>query len=141
MLDIFLKICYYIYTRKEVLPMSCIVYRTDSGGRVYAYLSESYWDKEKGQPRSKRTYLGRVNPENGEIIKGRQDGKNYKGKPAKTADPCADGDRQDLLKAIKARDAEIVGLKQEIGLLKSRITKMADSIRKIADEALDEAKD
>ena len=58
--------------------MACIVYRTDAGGRTYAYSSESYWDKSKGQPRSKRTYLGRVNPETGEIIKGRQNGKNFK---------------------------------------------------------------
>ena len=38
--------------------------------KTYAYSSESYWDKEKQSPRSRRTYLGRVDPETGEIIKG-----------------------------------------------------------------------
>jgi hypothetical protein len=34
----------------------------------YAYESISYWDKEKKQPRSKRKYLGKVDPETGDII-------------------------------------------------------------------------
>ena len=49
--------------------MSCIVYQVDKKtGVKYAYKSESYWDKEKQQPRSKRTYIGKVDPETGEII-------------------------------------------------------------------------
>ena len=49
--------------------MSCIVYQTDhKTGTKYAYESVSYWDKEKQQPRSKRKYLGKVDPETGEII-------------------------------------------------------------------------
>lgn len=50
--------------------MSCIVYQTNKKtGAVYAYESISYWDKDKGQPRSKRKYLGRVDPETKEIVK------------------------------------------------------------------------
>ena len=49
--------------------MSSIVYQTDhKTGVKYAYESVSYWDKDKQQPRSKRKYLGRVDPETGEII-------------------------------------------------------------------------
>ena len=49
--------------------MSSIVYQTDKKTRIkYAYESTSYWDKEKKQPRSKRKYLGKVDPETGEII-------------------------------------------------------------------------
>ncbi len=49
--------------------MSSIVYQTDKKtGIKYAYESTSYWDKEKKQPRSKRKYLGKVDPETGEII-------------------------------------------------------------------------
>ena len=48
--------------------MSCIVYQTNKKtGIKYAYSSESYWDKEKQQPRSRRKYLGRVDPEAGGI--------------------------------------------------------------------------
>ena len=37
-------------------------------GITYAYESKSYWDKEKKQSRSKRTLIGRVDPDTGEII-------------------------------------------------------------------------
>lgn len=49
--------------------MASIVYQTDKKtGIKYAYESTSYWDKEKKQPRSKRRYIGKVDPETGEII-------------------------------------------------------------------------
>ena len=49
--------------------MASIVYQIDKKtGIKYAYESISYWDKEKKQPRSKRKYLGKVDPETGEII-------------------------------------------------------------------------
>ena len=49
--------------------MASIVYQTDKKtGIKYAYESTSYWDKEKKQPRSKRKYIGKVDPETGEII-------------------------------------------------------------------------
>ena len=49
--------------------MASIVYQNDKKtGIKYAYESTSYWDKEKKQPRSKRRYLGKVDPETGENI-------------------------------------------------------------------------
>ena len=49
--------------------MATIVYQKNSKtGTVYAYESESYWDKEKKQPRSRRRYLGKLDPETNEII-------------------------------------------------------------------------
>ena len=49
--------------------MSTIIKATDKrSGLTYAYLSESYWDKEKKSPRCKRTLIGRVDPETGEIL-------------------------------------------------------------------------
>lgn len=48
--------------------MSSIVKVTDKrSGLTYAYRSESYWDKEKKAPRNRRTLIGRVDPETGEI--------------------------------------------------------------------------
>ena len=38
--------------------MSYIIKQKDKNGNMYAYLVESYWDKEKKQSRQKRTYLG-----------------------------------------------------------------------------------
>lgn len=52
--------------------MASIVYQIDKKtGTKYAFESVSYWDKDKKQPRSKRKYLGKVDPETGEIIPSR----------------------------------------------------------------------
>lgn len=49
--------------------MAAIVYQTDKrSGITYAYQSISHWDKEKKQSRAKRTLIGRVDPESGEIV-------------------------------------------------------------------------
>src|SRR5690554_6079569 len=49
--------------------MTAIVFQTDKrSGITYAYESISYWDKDKQQSRAKRTLIGRVNEETGEII-------------------------------------------------------------------------
>lgn len=37
-------------------------------GVTYVYESESYWDKEKRQPRSRRRLIGKIDDETGEII-------------------------------------------------------------------------
>ncbi|HWQ67014.1 MAG TPA: IS1634 family transposase [Methanospirillum sp.] len=57
--------------------MVAIVYQTDKrSGITYAYQSYSYWDKEKKQSRARRTLIGRVNSETGEIVP--TDGRNRK---------------------------------------------------------------
>ncbi len=43
------------------------------GKYIYVYEANNYWDKEKKQSRQKRTYLGRKNPETGEIIPTQKD--------------------------------------------------------------------
>lgn len=59
--------------------MAAIVYQTDKrSGITYAYRSVSYWDKEKKQSRAKRTLIGRVDKETGEIVP--TDGRNRKKK-------------------------------------------------------------
>ena len=48
--------------------MSYIV-KQKIGKNIYAYEAVSYYDKKKKQPRQKRNYLGRVNPETNEIVR------------------------------------------------------------------------
>lgn len=56
--------------------MSCIVYQTNKKtGVVYAYESESYRDPITKKPKSKRTYLGRVDPDTNLIIPKAEEGK------------------------------------------------------------------
>ena len=57
--------------------MVAVVYQTDKrSGITYAYESVSYWDKEKKQSRARRTLIGRVDKETGEIVP--TDGRNRK---------------------------------------------------------------
>ena len=45
------------------------IYQTNKKtGITYVIESESYWDKEKQQPRSHRTIIGKVDPETGEVV-------------------------------------------------------------------------
>ena len=63
-----LSLCVYIHVTMEGF-MSSIVYQKDKrSGITYAYQSVSYWHKEKKQSRSRRTLIGRVNPETNEIL-------------------------------------------------------------------------
>lgn len=58
--------------------MSSIVKVRQKNGTVYVYQSDSYWDSEKQQARSKRRLIGKLDPETGEIVPTRK-----LGRPAK----------------------------------------------------------
>src|SRR5690554_107707 len=65
--------------------MAAIVFQTDKrSGITYAYRSVSYWDKDKQQSRAKRTLIGRVDKETGEIIP--TDGRGRKRKDSAVKD-------------------------------------------------------
>ena len=61
--------------------MSIVKYKNQSGV-TYAYEQTSVYDPEKKQSRPKRKYLGRVDPETGEIIST----EGRKGRPPKVKD-------------------------------------------------------
>lgn len=114
--------------------MSCIVYQTDKRtGAKYAYESVSYWDAEKQQPRSKRKYLGRVDPETGEIITGRRK-KRSGAEIAAASDHKTDAGASvqsiapDLL---REKDAEIAALRRENSQLKKEKQEILSSLAKI----------
>ena len=112
------------------------MYRTDSGDWVCAYSSESYWDKEKHQPRSKRTYLGRVNPEIGEIIKGRTGGKDYQPPNPKLDGAQSSGSEPNpemlrLLQMVQSRDETVSRLTHENKTLQHKMDKIIRSVLQI----------
>ena len=47
----------------EVIYMSQVKVTNKKSGITYVYESESYWDKEKKQPRNKRKLIGKIDPE------------------------------------------------------------------------------
>ena len=107
--------------------MASIVYQIDKKtGTKYAFESISYWDKEKKQPRSKRKYLGKVDPETGEIIPSR-------GRSTHSEDSGA-GNKEDLqfLHAeIKKRDQVIEDLRRDLEELTTKNEALLTAIQKI----------
>lgn len=48
--------------------MSIVKNKDKRTGITYVYESQSYWDKEKKQPRAKRTLIGKLDETTGEIV-------------------------------------------------------------------------
>ncbi len=48
--------------------MGIVYQKNKKTGITYAYRNEPYWDKEKQQSRAKRTLIGKLDPDTGEII-------------------------------------------------------------------------
>lgn len=107
--------------------MSCIVYQTNKKtGIKYAYESVSYWDKEKGQPRSRRKYLGRVDPETGEIVK------KSSVPSGKSDDTAALQERiQELEKELDREKEQAASLRKDLSQLQEKYRKTQDTLRRI----------
>ena len=97
-----------------------IVYQTDKrSGITYAYENKAYWDKEKKQSRSKRTLIGRVDPETGKIIP--TDGRCKKRSPDYQKDSA-----YQIPKTLKECRAEILRLLDENKSLKEQLAQLRD---------------
>ena len=112
--------------------MACIVYQTNKQtGIKYAYESISYWDKDKKQARSKRKYIGRVDPETGEIITSEH-------KKSSTANAGRNGDDASALiisklqEELAEKNSQIDMLKNELGNLTAKYKKADTLITKLA---------
>lgn len=107
--------------------MACIVYQTNKKtGVKYAYESVSYWDKEKNQPRSKRKYLGRVDPVTNEIIPSNGRGSHS----VETAVP-ADSGLERLHEEIAKKDRTIAELREELKEQKKQGEELKKTLQKI----------
>lgn len=93
---------------------------------TYVYESDSYWDSEKGQSRSRRKLIGKLDPETGEIIPTARRGRKKKGEESSaeyTALKKQYADQEGMLKAQKIR---IEQLEQENRNLKNLIKEFSD---------------
>lgn len=106
--------------------MSCIVYQVNKKtGIKYAYESVSYWDKDLQQPRSKRKYIGRVDPETGEVINER------KNKSKSSGNPSSEKELERLQKRINDMEETITTLNSEIKSLREKNRVLENKIRKV----------
>ena len=97
-----------------------IVYQRDKrSGITYAYESIAYWDKEKKVSRSKRTLIGRVNSETGEIEA--TDGRCKKHSPYQKVTKTQRDEIMDRIRpmGISELRKEIMRLEIELSELKS----------------------
>lgn len=99
-----------------------IVYQKDKrSGITYAYESKAYWDKEKKQSRSRRTLIGRVDPDTGEIRP--TDGRCKKNSPYQKVEPTEQDEILSRLKgmSISALKKEVLRLELENRDLKKKL--------------------
>lgn len=104
--------------------MSIVKHTDKRTGVTYVYESESYWDKEKKQPRSKRTLVGKLDETTGEIIPTGKSGRK-KTIPKKAvviteeSTPITDQinlltEKNEIIRSLKAENAALKKEKQEI---------------------------
>lgn len=91
-------------------------------GITYVYDSKSYYDKEKKCSRAKRTLIGKIDPDTGEIIP--TDGRNKGAKSKSTASSSPEIDKD---KRIQELEDENRQLKLQISALKKEIERITNS--------------
>lgn len=91
-------------------------------GITYVYDSKSYYDKEKKCSRAKRTLIGKIDPDTGEIIPTDGRNKGAKSKPAPSSSPETDKDKR-----IQELEDENRQLKLQISALKREIERITNS--------------
>jgi hypothetical protein len=105
---------------------------------TYVYESTSYWDPEKGQSRSKRKVIGKLDPVTGEIIP-----TGGRGRKKKAADPSEQESElgrevirlQEELAALKKEKTDLASenaaLRQEKIRLENENAKLSSAVRRI----------
>jgi hypothetical protein len=98
-----------------------IIYQKDKrSGITYAYENTAYWDKEKKASRSKRTLVGRVDEETGEIVA--TDGRCRKHSPYRKPERTKRDEIMDRIRpmGISELRKEVVRLETELDALKAK---------------------
>ena len=89
-------------------------------GITYVYDSKSYYDKEKKCSRAKRTLIGKLDPDTGEIIP--TDGRN-KGAKSKPVFPSPEIDRDKRIQELEDENRQLIlqikALKKELDRINS----------------------
>lgn len=108
--------------------MSSIVYQTNkTTGTIYAYESESYRDPITKKPKSRRTYIGRVDPDTKRIIPKAEEGKRNRSKGADSMAMIPD----DILLEMKDLKEQIRILQLQVDELSQRDKESTNLINKM----------
>ena len=103
--------------------MSLVKLKDKRTGTTYVYESESYWDKEKKQPRSRRKLIGKLDEETGEIIptgkSGRKKSAQKETEEKDSPEPVTEhlriiAEKEEQIRALEAENRALLGQKQDI---------------------------
>ena len=107
--------------------MSLVKLRDKRTGTTYVYESESYWDKEKKQPRSRRKLIGKLDEETGEIIPTGKSGRKKSAKketeenvsPEPITEPITEhlriiAEKEEQIRALEAENRALLDQKQDL---------------------------
>lgn len=108
--------------------MSIVHHKDKRTGATYVYESESYWDKEKKQPRSKRTLIGKLDEATGEIIPTGKSGRKKTVTKEAVVITEASAPITDQIKLLGQKDAIIRSLKTENAALKKEKQEILKSL-------------
>ncbi len=106
--------------------MSYVKNKNKKTGVTYVYESESYWDKEKKQPRARRKLIGKIDEATGEIVP--TNGRGRKPKEQKTGEA---EDLPDYETMLEEKDARIEELTRENDQLREDIAAIAHDLESI----------
>ena len=103
---------------------------------TYVYESTSYWDSEKGQSRSKRRVIGKIDPATGEIVPTGQRGRTKKedtspAQPVASAIPGPASDPE-TRKLILGLELTVTNLRKRVSELESENQQYKDILNKAA---------
>jgi len=115
--------------------MSIVKCKNKKSGITYVYESESYWDKEKQQPRAHRKLIGKIDEETGEIVptgtKKRRQSRERTDESTRIKELCDSYEHM-----LREKDTIIVSQKEQIQKLAKEknaiLTEMKNVIHKYA---------
>ncbi len=115
--------------------MSLVKMKDKRTGVTYVYESESYWDKEKKQPRNRRKLIGKLDEQTGEIVPTAGKGRPRK-QHADHAQESPDREKQEaeacaLRSRLEEKDARIRELEEENRKLSASRQKLAEGLKKL----------
>ena len=109
--------------------MSVIKHKDKRTGITYVYESESYWDKEKQQPRSRRTLIGKIDEATGEVVP--TDGRGKKRTEKKKAQTDNTTLCEELKQQLKDKELLISQLSEQNKALEKELRTVINGLRNL----------
>ena len=112
--------------------MAIINCKDKRSGITYVYESESYWDKEKQQPRSHRRLIGKLDEATGEIVPTGKRGRKKNSNHSDVTSEIQIIKTEEYQERLKEKDETIRLLRRQIQELKKERKALGEKLAAIA---------